>query len=221
MFHISKRLESWSKERLHMKGIRTPRFFVMFLGGLHRRKGVLRYQNGSLFSPFLEKKQKDFSVYCSEMYKLTAKLLQDKHIKESALLGQLKTVTAKLDVLMADFPEQKAETVHEKRRKAQFCRRIEACKTELNQLMQELKETQLAIAESELETQEMILAQKSRAEALLVVYLDGGGYSLESRVFELGGNIPAMELYQQYTGQREQIDCIEEREVEAYVIKDI
>jgi len=152
------------------------------------------------------------------MYKLTAKLLQDKYVKEQNLLGQVSITAARLSALMDALSNQREETVQEKRKKARLRSKIQESKTECDSFLQELKEIQILIRESELETEEAILEQKFRAEALIVVYLDGGGYPLEGGKFELLGDRPAKELYRRYTGEREQAEQIEEREVDAYVI---
>lgn len=221
MIRVADKTEHEPKQRLHMRGVRTPQIFVMLLGRLHRREEKLRVRNESLSSPYLEKKQKDFSAYCSEMYKLTAHLLKDRRVKENDLIVKVNTLTARLTALMDIFPVQTAEAVQEKRRRARLCREISECRAELSRFTQELEEMRIAIAESELETREIILEQKSRAEALIVVYLDGGGYPVEGRAFELSGDEPAEELYRQYFGGREQPEQIEEKEVEAYVNRDI
>ena len=221
MIRVADKTKQGTKQRLHMRGVGTPRIFVMFLGRLHRRKEKLRVRDASLSSPYLEKKQKDFSAYCSDMYELTAHLLKERRVKENDLIVKVNTLVARLTALMDIFPVQMAETVQEKRKRARLCREISECKAELSRFTQELEETQITIAESELETREIILEQKSRAEALIVVYLDGGGYPVEGRAFKLTGDEPAEELYRQYFGGREQPERIEEKEVEAYVIRDI
>lgn len=211
----------WAKRRLHMRGLKAPRIFVMILGRLHSKKKKLSVQNGMLSSPYLEKKEKDFAAYCSKMYKLTAKLLQQNHIKEEKLSGKLTSLTAKLSALMDAFSAQKAETVQEKRKKEKLRKSIQECRSEAGSLIQELKETQILIAESELETEEMILTQQRKAEALIVVYLDGANYPLEGRGFELPKDKTASELYFQYTAKKMQPEQAGLKEVDTYVIQNI
>ena len=62
MIRIAGKTEQCPKKMLHMRGVRTPRIFVMFLGWLHRRKKKLKVREESLSSPYLDKKQKDFSA---------------------------------------------------------------------------------------------------------------------------------------------------------------
>lgn len=217
MNQFLKWMGSLQKKRIHMKGGKIPRCFVMLLGLLHRKRDLIQNKNGKAVSPYIETVEKYFCIYCSELYKVTGKGLQKYRKNENIRMRDIKEAECKIEELESMPPVGRDEDAREKRRQAMVKREIEQYNLKKEKWKKELDEIQLAIATSEMETEEMILAQFSKANILLSAYREGAGASVGNMVFELQSDKEAGIIYQNYS-TKGKIVVLKKKEGGAYVV---
>lgn len=211
-------LHNSAKKKVTMKGIKIPRMCIWILGYFHAKRGVISQENGQVSSPYIERKQKDFASYCARMYKVTARILRELRIQRCQVQDKMMGLEEMIAELQGQLWKEVPESIGEKRQDAAFRGKIENLKEEKQALMQELKKIKIFIEDSEHESEELIYETKSRAEALLVTYLEGAKCMTGAQRTNLQQDEVSETLYQQYCRNFKYM-LEEEKEENAYAVR--
>lgn len=196
-----------SKEKIKMKGLHTPQFFIWIMGMIHNHRGLIVESSEGYQSPYMNKKSKDFHEYVAKMYQCTSVLLSQHILGREQALSELQIIEEEL----GDYPDIRQNdsnmSVAEHRYYNNLKKEKEKLEAKRKECLQRLKKEEKSIETSEAETEEMILGIRCKMEGLLFTYLSGAHKAAEKTAFSISSPHDAIQIYRKYVSKSRDLFC--------------
>lgn len=191
-------MDEWerSREKVKLKGLRTPHFIVWLIGHRHGRKGFIRIENGVLKSVYVDKKEKSYQVYSAGIWKGTAEELYSIRKRIIKLIAELESIDNLIKQNEGIIVEQTNLSVQQLRKQKREARIQENLKKEKTEKINQLPELAENINLEELRTEEILLEARRKLEKIIAIYLQGAQkYILDEVKFEIQSDPYSYEIY--------------------------